>query len=92
MSRRLLIVAIVAMVCVLALGGLALAQSGKEPAAAAVRLTAVSGGHYQLDAGPWQIRGSAAGLGYHLEMLTVPAGSGTPCCCVHLPCILRATP
>ena len=32
---------------------------------------------------------TASGPGYHLDVAASPAGTGVPCCCVALPCVLR---
>jgi hypothetical protein len=77
-------------VVLLLLGGAALAQSREPPPVQyAVAQGAVSGGHYRLASQAWQVRGVADGDGYHLMVLLGPTGTGTPCCCNYLPCVLR---
>ncbi len=93
MSRHFVIRAMGILACVVALASLAFAapasRSGMGPAAA-VGLTTAGGGRYRLDSGPWLIQGTAAGSGYRLEVVPVPAGAGTPCCCTFVPCMLRS--
>lgn len=79
-GRRALIVWIAALVCVLLLGGAALAR----PAPA-------SGGSYRLTASPWQVQGAAHGPGYLLQGANLLLQTG-PCCCSYLPCVTRQVP
>lgn len=90
MNRQWVFLVVVTLAATLALGGLALAQAGKDEGGGyAVEMTGAAGGGYALDGGGWQVQGSASGGGYHLLAATNPAGSGTPCCCTYMPCILR---
>ena len=77
-------------VVLLLLSGAALAQSSEPPPVQyAVVQGAVSGGLYRLTSRAWQVRGAADGDGYHLTVLLGPTGTGTPCCCSYLPCMLK---
>ena len=78
-------------VVLLLLGGATLAQS-REPLPVQYAVTqgaTVSGGLYRLTSQAWQVRGAADGDGYHLTVLLEPTGTGTPCCCSYLPCMLK---
>ena len=74
--------------------GSALAQSSGPPSLAgyAVQQGTVSGGGYLLASTTWQARGTASGGGYRLASPLALAGTGTPCCCIYLPCLLRNYP
>lgn len=77
-------------VVLLLLGGAALAQSSESPPVQyAVTQRAISGGLYRLTSQAWQVRGVADGDGYHLTVSLRPTGTGTPCCCSYLPCMLK---
>ena len=78
-ARRILTIAIAALVCLLLLGSAAAAGS---PASA---------GGYRLAASPWQVEGSAHGAGYVLQGQSSLLQAG-PCCCTYLPCITRGWP
>jgi len=93
MNKRLILMLIVALTVALALNGMALAQADKDQAGAySVQIEGASGGNYHLDSGGWRVEGVAGGPGYHLEAVSAPAGSGTPCCCTYLTCIKRSQP
>jgi hypothetical protein len=92
-------IAVAALVCVLLLAGVVLAQSGgpalplryaveQGPALSAVEGIA-SGGHYRLVSTSWQASGAASGGGYRLLGPASPASSENGCCCLWLPCTLR---
>lgn len=90
MNRSSILLVAVTMAAILLLGSLTLVQAGKDQGGGyTVQIKAVAGGGYHLDGGGWQVQGAAAGGGYHLASIAAPAGGGTPCCCVHLPCMLR---
>jgi sugar lactone lactonase YvrE len=94
MNKRAAVILLLALVAVLVLEGVVTpgqaAQADKDGSGVyAIWMEVAAGGSYHLDAGTWQVQGTADGPGYHLESLAVPAGTGTPCCCAHLPCILR---
>lgn len=90
MNRQWIALVVVTFAVILSLGGLALAQAGKDSGGGyVVERGTAAGGSYQLDAGAWQVQGVATGGGYRLEGLNAATGGGTPCCCVHLPCTLR---
>ena len=71
---------------------------GREPAGLyAVQPGTAAGGAYQLNSAAWSVRGTssvsratAAGRGYRLETVGAVRGTGTPCCCTYMPCILNA--
>lgn len=93
MNKRLILMLVVALTVALALNGMVLAQTDKDHAGAyGVQMEAASGGSYHLDSGGWRVQGVAGGSGYHLEAMSVFAGSGTPCCCTYLTCIQRNQP
>jgi hypothetical protein len=77
-------------VILLLLGGAALAQSSEPPPVQyAVTQGVASGGLYRVTGQAWQVRGVADGDGYHLTVSLGPTGTGTPCCCSYLPCMLK---
>lgn len=82
-------VILLALVALLLVGSAAWAQSGGPPLAYTVQPGTASGGGYRLSGVTWQVRGTAGGGGYRLAAVVSPAGTGTPCCCTYLPCVLR---
>ena len=87
-TRAAILVAIVAL---LLLGTVALAQSG-GPAPSTwytVEQGAASGGGYRLTVLAWQVEGSASGGGYRLLGPASPTLRGNGCCCAYLPCVVR---
>ncbi|MFQ6101351.1 MAG: hypothetical protein ACE5OS_08975 [Anaerolineae bacterium] len=91
MRKHALSVAIAALVCVLLLAAVALAQpGGPDPAPwYVVEKGAASGGHYHLTSLAWQVEGAAGGEGYRLLSPASPTLRGNGCCCTYLPCLLR---
>jgi hypothetical protein len=90
-------VILVAMVACLLLGGLALlaaqdsaqAQSNQPPTVQySVTQGIASGGDYRLAGSEKQVNSASSGGNYRLLGPASPS-SGTPCCCLHLPCILK---
>lgn len=81
-QRRLIALA-VALLC-LALVGVALLGTAKR---APVRGNEAG---YRLTSPPWRVTGSLSGSGYVIQSSIT--GTGTPCCCGYLPCVLRAVP
>lgn len=71
--------------------GSALAQSSGPPTLAGytIRHSVTTGGRYHLTSAIWQVDGASSGGNYHLTALLGPTGTGTPCCCTYLPCVLR---
>jgi hypothetical protein len=62
----------------------------KEPAAGyAVQPGTAAGGAYQLKGADWSVRGTASGGNYQLDVVNAASGTGTPCCCSYLPCLLK---
>ncbi len=45
---------------------------------------------YQLTSLTWQVSGAAGDERYRLLSPNSPTGTGTPCCCSHLPCVMRS--
>lgn len=84
-ARTVILLAIVALLLV---GSVAWAQSGGPPGYV-VKPGTASGGHYRLTAVTWQVRGIISGGGYRLAGPVGPNGTGTPCCCTYLPCVMR---
>jgi len=85
-------IAVAALVCVLLLAGVVLAQSGggSEPSAPyTVERGMASGGGYRLTSVAWQFSGAASGGGYRLLGPASPTLRGNGCCCVRLPGVLR---
>jgi hypothetical protein len=80
-----------ALVCVLVLAGVALAQSGGQPSPSwyAVEQGGASGGRYHLISVSWQVSGAASGGGYRLLSASSPTLRGSGCCCTYIPCVLR---
>ena len=67
----------------------ALAQSAQPPPAQyRVAQSPASGGNYRISGSGWQVSGSSGGGEYRLLGPVSPSG-GTPCCCVHLPCVMK---
>jgi hypothetical protein len=93
MNKRVILMLVVALIATLALNGMALAQADKDQAGTyGVQMDAASGGSYHLDGGGWRVQGEAGAPGYHLEVVADPEGSGIPCCCTYLTCVLRRQP
>ena len=79
-GRRVLTITVAALICLVLLGGAALA--GPLPA---------SGGGYRLVASPWQVQGTAGGRGFLLQGQSDLLQTG-PCCCAYMPCAMRSAP
>lgn len=47
------------------------------------------GGDYCLASMTWPVQGIISGEGYYLIGPQTLTGTGTPCCCSYLPCVLR---
>ena len=78
MNRRLLLLLTIVLIMGLALGSwLVLAESAPEAAS------------YHLESGGLRAIGASSGGGYRLLLPEAGAGSGTPCCCMYLPCVKR---
>jgi len=90
LNKRMTILLIVGLTSALVLGGALFAQAAQAPAGVDISRveTAVEVG-YQLNDGGWKVQGILSGYGYRLEAPTAPSGTGTPCCCVFLPCAIR---
>jgi hypothetical protein len=96
-ARTVILVALVALLC---LGGVALAQSGRVGPAPeyVVQAMTSAGGTYKLaslllrqaQGAPLQVSGTATGGGYVLAIPSAPTLRGSGCCCIYLPCVLRA--
>ncbi len=87
--RYVILLSIVALLFVSSLG---LAQPERPPSAAgySVQQEAIPGGKYHLVSNLWQVQGIASGGGYRLLGNPISQeGTGTPCCCMYLPCVLR---
>jgi hypothetical protein len=80
----------VALVALLLLGSVALAQSGRQPPLSwyVVEGGTVVGGNYRLTGLAWQVSGAASGGRYRLLGPASPSG-GNQCCCTYLPCVVR---
>ncbi|MBN1814877.1 MAG: hypothetical protein JXA14_23760 [Anaerolineae bacterium] len=75
----------------LATQGSTLAQSnGPPPAQYIVAQGTASGGSYYLTSQAWRVGGVASSEEYHLVSPASPTGTGTPCCCAYLPCVLSS--
>lgn len=83
MKRRTVLV--VALALILLVSGVALAQSGGGEQSSGATL---SGGRYRLVGASAPAGVVASGGGYRLLGPVSPSG-GNPCCCMHLPCMLR---
>jgi hypothetical protein len=89
MSKRRVTALVAVLFCSLLLvSSVGRAQSSGPPGYVVEQGTA-SGGGYHLTSTTWQARGIASGGGYRLAVPASPAGTGTPCCCTYLPCVLR---
>jgi hypothetical protein len=94
------LIALLLVISLLAVGGAALAQTGRpgREQAPSVQAGTASGGGYHLaslalrqaQGSAWQVSGTVAGEGYHLAVPYTPALRGSGCCCTYLPCILRS--
>ena len=89
MKRIAILTAIVAL---LLLGAVALAQPGGHdpPTWYTVEQGTVSGGGYYLTSLAWRASGTAGGGGYRLLGPASPALRGNGCCCTYLPCVVRS--
>ncbi|MFL7793897.1 MAG: hypothetical protein AB8I69_17260 [Anaerolineae bacterium] len=79
---------LIAIVALLLVGSIALAQSSEPPAGYAVEQGTASGGSYHLTSLSWHASGGASGGGYRLLEPASPSG-GNQCCCTFLPCALH---
>ena len=85
-------IAIAALVCVLLLAGVVLAQSGGGSDSSTwytVEQGTASGMGYCLTSQGWRVSGMASGGGYHLLSPAVPELRGSGCCCTYIPCVLH---
>ncbi len=91
MKTQTVALVFLAVVVLLLLGGVALAQSGERSPTVwyAVQHGTVSGSGYHLTSSAWQVSGTASGTGYHLLSPASPTLRGNGCCCTFLPCMLR---
>jgi len=91
MKKHMFATAAIALVCVLVLAGMALAQSGSQPSPSwyAVEQGGASGGRYHLTSVSWHASGAASGGGYRLLSPSSPTLRGSGCCCTYIPCVLR---
>jgi hypothetical protein len=64
-------------------------QNPAQPAGFVVAPATLSGGAYHLDSTGWQIGGASVGGGYRLEKPAAPSLTGSGCCCVYMPCVMR---
>jgi hypothetical protein len=85
-TRTIILLAIVAL---LLIGSVSLAQSSGPPALAGytVKQGTAAGGRYRLASTSWQVSGASSGGGYRLAGPASPAAMG--CCCNYLPCVMR---
>ena len=79
---------LIAIVALLLVGSMTLAQSNEPPAGYAIEQGTASGGSYRLTSLSWHASGGASGGGYRLLGPASPSG-GNQCCCTYLPCVLR---
>jgi hypothetical protein len=86
MKTRIIILFVV--VALIVVGSEALAQFSSSQPWHFVKPGTTSGGHYRLSAQVLHASGVASGGGYQLTSLSIPSGTGTPCCCNYLPCVL----
>jgi hypothetical protein len=84
MKRRILVLA--AIVALLLVGTVALAQSGRPYV---VEKGCAAGGSYSLTSLTWQVSGASNGGDYRLFGPAAPALRGSGCCCTYLPIALR---
>lgn len=90
MRRPIIIAFILALVCALALSGILLVQAASTPEVTnKLDIEPASSAGYHFENSGWIIQGTVSGSGYRLDMLAGPNGTGTPCCCIHLPCTIR---
>jgi len=88
MKRIAILTAIVAL---LLLGAVALAQPGGHdpPTWYTVEQGTASGRGYYLTSLAWHASGTAGGGGYRLLGPASPTLTGNGCCCTYLPCVVR---
>jgi hypothetical protein len=85
-------IAVTALVCVLLLASVMLAQAngGPDPPTwYTVEQGTASGGGYYLTGLAWRASGTAGGGGYRLLEPASPTLTGNGCCCTYLPCMLK---
>lgn len=68
-----------------------LAQSywTRSPSRYIVHPGTTSSGKYKLTNPIWFPSGETDGGGYRLDILFRTLGTGTPCCCIYLPCLMQ---
>ncbi len=81
---------LLALIGLLLVSGVAVAQSTGHgvPAWTGVPSPDTAEG-YQLDGPTWQVRGAASGGGYSLQSGASPALTGSGCCCMYTPLLVR---
>lgn len=90
-GRNVCILLLVALLCLVLVGGVALAQTGRPGPGQAMRVQAgtSTGGGYHLTSRTWQVSGTVAGEHYVLNAPYLPELRGNGCCCTYLPCIMQ---
>ncbi len=84
------IAVLIALIAVLVLGSVALAQAAvHNPIVANDASASRIGDSYQVTGGVWQARRAASGGPYRLLDPAAPALTGNGCCCLFLPCVMR---
>jgi len=87
-AKRFLTIVVAVLICLGILVGSALAVSDHPlPQNLA---TAVLSKDNNLASLSWEVSGTVTGAGYTLTGST--RGTGTPCCCTYLPCLMRSAP
>jgi hypothetical protein len=90
MKKYIFPAAVVGLICVLILVGVAFAQSGSQPSPPwyVIGTGKASGGGYYLTSLVWSASGTIQGQGYTLLGPAAPNLRGNGCCCSFLPCVL----
>jgi hypothetical protein len=89
MSKRIPIILGVALVCALVLGIQAVSSQVDTASVFIVLAGTSTGDGYKLEVGGWHIGGMFNGPAYHLNVTSSYEGTGTQCCCIKLPCVLK---
>jgi hypothetical protein len=87
-GKRALMIAVLALVCLAIASGATLGASSEASTQGAP--APGSAGGYRLETLSWKATGTLSGPGYLLGGTIT--GTGTPCCCSYLPCIVRGAP
>jgi len=94
MKTRIILVMVLVIILLLASAVIALARTSRyvDPVSYQVNTGSITGDGYQLTHFTWQESHATGGGSYSLLVPSLPAASGSGCCCSYLPCTFRNHP